>query len=360
MTRTHYEVLGVQRSATALQIKAAYRRLVLIHHPDRSADPRSAELFIRITEAYETLSEPLRRASYDRVLEIQESPKSTPPKKPKPQPSPHRSHPSAPQPAPTASPEVLRLTTLLNRGRFVDAENLAKKLIESDPKQPIPYAVLGDLAKLRGNTRRAAEMYAFAAQMDPFNSLYQRKHEELIRGIVERRAAAPEAEFRPTSLIVGLCVIGIAGIYVMFAKESRMELHLELISSWTLGLLLMLFVSGLALGSSMTISGLLQRFGSMQGSAVMKVSPMVALGVVAVVNFWVALGLYFLVGASQNAFSDSSSRSMGGVAAATAYLTLAASVQGRIEPHQVLFWGGNIVYIGFLVGWMVADALRES
>ncbi len=359
MRRTHYEVLGIQKTATQLQIRAAFRRLVLLHHPDRSSDPGSAELFIQITQSYETLSDPLRRASYDRSLEPR-TPTPGAERKARPTTEPHRSRPSAPQPAASASPDVLRLTTMLNRGRFVDAENLAKKLVEEDPRQPIPYAVLGDLAKMRGNTRRAAEMYSFAAQMDPRNPVYQRKHEELLQTISVRNSARSEDPAQPVPVIVGMIVVGIAGAYVMLAKEPRMITRLDLVSTWTLGVLLMLFVSGLALGASLTAGGLMQRFSSMQGSAVMKVSPMVALGIVALVNFWLALLLYFFVGASQNAFNASTSRAMGGVAAATAFLTIASTVQGVIDPLQVLLWGGNVVYIGLLVGWMVADGFTQN
>ena len=53
MPKTHYEILGVKKSATQDEIRTAYRRLVLKYHPDRSKDPKSTDVFIRITEAYE-------------------------------------------------------------------------------------------------------------------------------------------------------------------------------------------------------------------------------------------------------------------------------------------------------------------
>ncbi|MCA9664688.1 MAG: J domain-containing protein [Myxococcales bacterium] len=63
----HYNILGVPPTATQEQIKAAYRRLALRHHPDKNPSPEAAERFRRCTEAYNVLSDESRRASYDRL-----------------------------------------------------------------------------------------------------------------------------------------------------------------------------------------------------------------------------------------------------------------------------------------------------
>jgi molecular chaperone DnaJ len=63
----HYELLGVSRDATAEDIKKAYRRLARQHHPDvNPGDPAAETRFKEITVAYEVLSDPERRARYDR------------------------------------------------------------------------------------------------------------------------------------------------------------------------------------------------------------------------------------------------------------------------------------------------------
>jgi molecular chaperone DnaJ len=64
--RDYYEVLGVQRSASAGEIKSAFRKLALKYHPDRNKDPHAVELFKEASEAYEVLSDDQRRAQYDR------------------------------------------------------------------------------------------------------------------------------------------------------------------------------------------------------------------------------------------------------------------------------------------------------
>ncbi|GMJ02723.1 hypothetical protein HRI_003941500 [Hibiscus trionum] len=66
-----YEVLGIPMGATSDEIKAAYRRLARVLHPDVSANGRNdaaANEFIKVHEAYSTLSDPEKRADYDRTL----------------------------------------------------------------------------------------------------------------------------------------------------------------------------------------------------------------------------------------------------------------------------------------------------
>ncbi|GMP81641.1 hypothetical protein CsSME_00036281 [Camellia sinensis var. sinensis] len=66
-----YEVLGIQMDASCQEIKTAYRRLARVLHPDVSSNGKkdtSADEFIRIHTAYSTLSDPVKRADYDRSL----------------------------------------------------------------------------------------------------------------------------------------------------------------------------------------------------------------------------------------------------------------------------------------------------
>lgn len=66
----YYKTLGIERSASADEIKRAYRKLANKHHPDKNKDnPKSPELFAKVGEAYEVLKDKDKRAKYDRLGE---------------------------------------------------------------------------------------------------------------------------------------------------------------------------------------------------------------------------------------------------------------------------------------------------
>ena len=58
----YYQLLGVTKKSNQSEIKKAYRKLAIQHHPDKNGDP---ELFKQIAEAYEILSDPQKKQQYD-------------------------------------------------------------------------------------------------------------------------------------------------------------------------------------------------------------------------------------------------------------------------------------------------------
>jgi curved DNA-binding protein len=65
--KDYYEILGVSRTATPEEIKAAYRRLARKYHPDVSKEPHAETRFKELGEAHEVLKDPEKRALYDKM-----------------------------------------------------------------------------------------------------------------------------------------------------------------------------------------------------------------------------------------------------------------------------------------------------
>jgi curved DNA-binding protein len=65
-SETYYDVLGVPRDASAEDIRRAYRALARQYHPDVNKEPGAADRFKEISEAYQVLRDPEKRARYDR------------------------------------------------------------------------------------------------------------------------------------------------------------------------------------------------------------------------------------------------------------------------------------------------------
>ncbi|EDX17799.1 chaperone protein DnaJ [Drosophila simulans] len=69
MEEDHYMILGVDPNATESEIRQAYKRMVLIYHPDKNKHPRTTAQFRKIKEAFDVLSDPTSRRAYDGAIE---------------------------------------------------------------------------------------------------------------------------------------------------------------------------------------------------------------------------------------------------------------------------------------------------
>src|SRR3954465_13374247 len=70
-TKDYYNVIGVPASATQEELKKAYRKLAAKHHPDKNPnDPKAAERFKEISEAYQVLGDADKRKQYDQMRQL--------------------------------------------------------------------------------------------------------------------------------------------------------------------------------------------------------------------------------------------------------------------------------------------------
>jgi tetratricopeptide (TPR) repeat protein len=342
MARTHYETLGVSRQATSEEIRRSYRQLALKLHPDRNHAANAGTEFARIAEAYAVLSDEGARQTYDRRLKAAEPPPA-PPKTPPP-PNPTRVVPNAP------APELARLAVLFSTGQLDNAETLARRILEQNPREAKAYAVLGDIARVRGERNHAINLYAQAVQMDPRNSSHQSRYEELVNQPVQVPQTAAEATqrgFWASATVFFVTVV--AAVYLALSREQPVVLTL------TAGALGMLFLVGFAVGFGFRFVGTLERTNVVLGRFSV---PGLSLGI-GLLNFWVGLLLYVLLAFFQGASNPSVSRIYGGLAAGLFFLTLGATISPVLNALHVLVGGGGVMIFGCLLGWGVADAIRE-
>lgn len=68
MPNDYYELLDINRNATLLEIKKAFRKKALVFHPDKNKSAEAHEIFIKLNQAYEILSHSVKRKKYDNLL----------------------------------------------------------------------------------------------------------------------------------------------------------------------------------------------------------------------------------------------------------------------------------------------------
>jgi serine/threonine protein kinase/tetratricopeptide (TPR) repeat protein len=203
-SKDHFELLGIERAASANEIKDAYFRLCKPFHPDAYRnqglddlkDMREA-VFIRLGEAYDTLRHPESRARYERQYQPRSRPHppaAPPPPAPPPPAAPAVVSPAPPRPAvsvpapayvPSFEPpsfenpvqaamvELKRAEGLLKQGKYWDAIQVAEPLLET-----VSGALLVRTRLLLGHAylknpnwlKRAAEQLQTAIESDPRNA----------------------------------------------------------------------------------------------------------------------------------------------------------------------------------------------
>jgi tetratricopeptide (TPR) repeat protein len=227
--KSHFEALGIARTATDAQVKEAYFRLARQFHPDTHHDPNMADLrdkletvFIRLGEAYEVLRNPRSRAAYESEM-ASRAPRPPAPDARAAAPTPA---PAVPVPVPAMDPAVAaqsvrRAEKYMAEEKYWDAiqlleaavpvlegkpkqrarlglaraytknpnwvhqaEQTLHEVVRDDPKNVEAYLALGQLYKAGGLRGRSVSMFRKALELKPDNEEAQ----------AELSATGPEPE----------------------------------------------------------------------------------------------------------------------------------------------------------------------
>jgi curved DNA-binding protein CbpA len=206
--RTHYEVMGVEREASASDLKTVYYQLARRYHPDRfrKSDarllPRIEAAFARITQAYDTLRDDQLRASYNAKLEARRKADQiveSAAKASEPAPQPEAVADGVAEPvvsaAERAASEFKEGLAALELGQKKVALALFASASRAVPNEPRYRASYGQLLASNEATQRAAEAELSAAiKLDPKNAEYRMLLAELYRDLGLKLRAKGEAE----------------------------------------------------------------------------------------------------------------------------------------------------------------------
>jgi serine/threonine protein kinase len=213
----HFEVLGLERTATEAQVKDAYARFARVLHPDACAHPELTSLarerdllFARLSEAVETLRDPASRARYEQAFPARRAPRTPLPPAPPPPtaPPPVVQQPADPTPPPPVTEDVVaRAREMLKTGMYWEAiqvvepavpraqgalqirlrlllaqayqknpmwkrrsEDVLKRVLETQPTNVPALVMLGSLYATGQLPERARAMFKKALELDPANS----------------------------------------------------------------------------------------------------------------------------------------------------------------------------------------------
>ena len=401
--RTHYETLGLPETASLEEIKKQYRSLARKYHPDVNSGKQAAQQFSDIAEAYRVLNDSEARRAYDAERALRQRQASARPTGPLnhsagPRPTPK----PTPQPVTTATQESERLLrqaqTAFTRGRVAEARSLAEQSLRYNRKNAAAWEVLGDICRNQGRTDDALRHYTMASQHDPRSATVQQKIERIARqpsggysGSTGYTPATPTArnqnprpvtrtapivtnlteEKRPLARILA-GFFGFFGTFLLLLfvgsyldKSPRSTQILPFVSSWSWPFVFSLLAAGALLGSAMTITGMIRRIeddliltGSGSGT---KAPPLgIVIILMGLVFFWIAAALHLTIALLQESLTPSLLKLYGAIAFLTTLFAICWSMPNNGGAGQTLLFGGNIIFAGFVVGWLLGDFFRPD
>lgn len=360
-SRTYYEILGLPRDATLVQIKRRYKQLVRKYHPDVARDKQTAHrLFIQITEAYEALTDPTRRRAYDATLDME------------------RSRPSAQSSASTGSGGAHAQATPISKHlkdaqwafiqrRFSEAANHCKEAIRIDERNAKAHAILGDIYRAQGKVDSAIKAYSYAVQYNPSDRETQTK----LMNLVGRRFRAqtrqqpvPVDQVRLARMNMiwwgaAFFLIMLIGVYPG-EPISWLAVNIPQVSRWSWNLIGLMAAASAVIGILLALNGLVKHpddelvFES-SGSNWAVVPAGLILLIGSGFFFAGAALFYIVVGLIQSSLSKSV---MTTFACVVVVVLLSALVYDPSAWEQVLLFGGNISFLPMCIGWYIGSMLK--
>lgn len=365
MAKDLYEVLGVVSTATSNEIRTAYRKLVLKVHPDHSDDPNSPALFMEITQAYEILSDTKRRRDYDEAVRLRSQVRNDIQARKagmytqQAESRPKTNLRSSADKQSLLNNEIQRMTVLYTRGQLDQAKGVAEKILAIDAQQHLPYAILGDIAVSRGQIATASKMFAYAAQMDPMNPTYFKRHTEMLELLTkstDMSGSKQEIDGSGYFLIAVGVLIGPVVLLVVPAGPSMQGLGP--LNALNLPIALASILAGLLSGIAWAMSGLINRFSIVNLTVTGKISPGLLCYPFMLFNYWAGVAIYLLQGVVTGSFNKSAARVVIGCSLLTILLSLATFATGKGDGTEVAIWSGVLVYTTSMLGWALAELGR--
>ncbi len=354
-SRDYYEILGLPREATLTHIKRRYKQLVRKYHPDVASDKQTAHrLFLQIQEAYETLSDPVRRRAYDESLN-QKSQANT-------------YNPSASATAPQAGATNKSASQLIKEAQwafiqrqFNKSLNLCNQAIKFDPKNSQAYVIIGDIMRVQKKINAAINAYSKALQLNPSD----RDTEKKLMKLVEKNIPCVALNNnRPGDMkkIVILNSVGwsFAVLLIMLIAVnpgqpiSWLNTYIPQINQWSLNLVLLIAAASALVGALLSINGIIRH---PDDELIIEVGSGVAIipaGIILMIGsgffFIGAAAIYIVLGLLQGSLSRSVLITFGCVAG---IVILSSLMYLESAMTQVLLYGGNISFLSMLIGWYI-------
>jgi curved DNA-binding protein CbpA len=271
------------------------------------------------------------------------------------------------------------------RGRFRDAIQLCQTVLAADRRNGAAYNILGDIYRVQRRVEQAIQMYSLAVQANPRDTTAETK---LHRMLAQERSAgrgggtaAERSSSQPPQSPSGplpdarrrmnqRMLIGSAGFSLsLFFLLILNNLHgptldsIALISQWSVPMLWVMVLDGAIIGAVLSLTGLIRRmdeeliFPSLARGGGGGVPIGLVLFVTGALFFYLAGVIYILIAVMQDSFSASVLKLL----CATLSLVCAIALLVPAEAtRQVLLFGGNVVFIAMLFGWLLGDLFRPS